>query len=195
MSDPQRERPTPSDPLAGWSPRKLILASLGVALFSSLVTGGLVVWLLSGKKPVETPVFEPGVSNAGSSHAGHNHDASATPPPGLVEAGNWHYDRRHWAEAAASYEKALAAGTDNPDVRTDLGNCYRFLGRTNDALEQYRIAQSQNPQHEFSLFNTATLYAEVIKDPTKAREVARDFVARFPTSQNGDILRRNLLTE
>jgi len=191
MKPTQPESRPSSDPMGGWSPRKLILASLGVALLSSLLTGGLVVWLVSGTKPVETPVFTPGAS----SHEGHNHDNSSTPPPGLVEAGNWHYDRRHWAEATAFYEKALAAGTDNPNVRTDLGNCYRFLGRADDALEQYLIAQKQDPNHEFSLFNQATLYAEVIKDPVKASAIARDFLVRFPESSNGDILRRNFLAE
>ena len=57
---------------------------------------------------------------------------------------NWNYDRQNWSHAIEHYEQAIAAGADNPDVRTDLGNCFRFLGQPQKALEQYEIAQKQN---------------------------------------------------
>ena len=172
-----------------WTPRKLILASIGVAVLSSLMTGGLVVWLLSGKKAPETAVFDPSaMGNAPAPAAA----PAGTPPADLVGAGNWHYDRQHWNEAIQSYENALTAGFDNPDVRTDLGNCYRFSDRADAALEQYQIAQKQNPQHEHSLYNQASLYAEVLKDPAKANEVARLFLERFPASTNRNAIQKYL---
>ena len=48
------------------------------------------------------------------------------------------------------------------------------------ALEQYQIAQRQNPRHENSLFNTAGLYGEVLRDPAKAAETWREYLRRFP---------------
>ncbi len=162
--------------MEGWTPRKLILASLGVAIFSSALTGGIVVWLLSGQKQPEAAVFFPSApSPSVAAPAG-------TPPSEPVEAGNWYYDHQRWPEAIAAYEKALSAGLDNPDVRTDLGNCYRFTNRPDAALEQYQLAQKQDPSHEHSLYNQAGLYAEVLHDPVKASEVAHEFVRRFPNS-------------
>lgn len=96
--------------------------------------------------------------------------------------GNWNYDRQNWTDAIEHYEEAIAGGADNPDVRTDLGNCYRFLGQPQKALEQYELAQKQNPQHENSLFNQISLYGDLMHDQERATAVARDFIARFPQS-------------
>ena len=37
---------------------------------------------------------------------------------------DWNYDRQNWAHAIEHYQEAIARGADNPDVRTDLGNCF-----------------------------------------------------------------------
>jgi tetratricopeptide (TPR) repeat protein len=108
-------------------------------------------------------------------------DVSSMPSAqGNVIFGNWNYDRRNWPHAIGHYEKAIALGVDNADLRTDLGSCYRFIGQPQKALEQYAIAQRQNPRHENSLFNTAALHIHSLNDPAKAAEVLRDFLNRFP---------------
>jgi len=95
---------------------------------------------------------------------------------------DWNYDRQNWTHAIEHYQEAIARGADNANVRTDLGNCFRFLGQAQQALEQYEIAQRQNPLHENSLFNQAGLFAEVLHDDERAVSVAREFVSRFPQS-------------
>src|SRR5205814_3424855 len=80
---------------------------------------------------------------------------------------NWNYDRRNWLHAIEHYQQAITLGSGNADVRTDLGNCYRFINEPRKALEQYQLAQKENPQHENSLFNIATLYQQVLKEPAK----------------------------
>jgi tetratricopeptide (TPR) repeat protein len=92
---------------------------------------------------------------------------------------DWNYDRQNWPHAIDHYQEAIAKGADNPDVRTDLGNCFRFIGQPQKALEQYKIAQRQNPMHENSLFNQAGLFAEVLHDNEQALTVAREFLTRF----------------
>ena len=104
--------------------------------------------------------------------------------------GNWNYDQKNWTQAIEQYEKAIAAGADDPDVRTDLGNCYRFLGQLNKALEQYQIAQKQNPLHENSLFNQISLFAQLLHDNERAAAAARDFLARFPQSSRAEAVRQ-----
>lgn len=105
-----------------------------------------------------------------------------TPPDAAKTLADWNYDRHNWAHAIEHYQQAIAAGADNPDVRTDLGNCFRFLGQAQKALEQYQLAQTQNPTHENSLFNQAGLYAEVLHDDQRALAAAREFLKRFPQS-------------
>lgn len=103
---------------------------------------------------------------------------------------NWNYDRRNWSHAIEHYEEAIARGTDNPDVHTDLGNCFRFLGQPQKALAQYEIAQKQDPQHENSLLNQAGLFAEMLHDKERAIAVAREFIARFPQSPRAESARQ-----
>jgi len=71
-------------------------------------------------------------------------DTSLSPAQTAVVSGNWYYDRKNWARAIEAYEKAIALGADNSDVRTDLGNAYRFSDRPQKALQQYEVAQKQN---------------------------------------------------
>ncbi len=111
-------------------------------------------------------------------------DTSLSPAQTAVASGNWYYDRKNWPRAIEAYEKAIALGADNSDVRTDLGNAYRFSDRPQKALEQYEIAQKQNPQHENSLFNQGGLYAFSLNQPEKALEIWREYLARFPQSPN-----------
>src|SRR6266480_4983566 len=125
--------------------------------------------------------------------------SSATEPPDVSQLapadaarilGDWSYDRHNWAHAIEHYQEAIADGADNPDVRTDLGNCFRFIGQPQKALEQYKIAQRQNPMHENSLFNQASLFAEVLHDNEQALTVAHEFLTRFPQSPRAESARQ-----
>ena len=112
------------------------------------------------------------------------------PADAATTLANWNYDRQNWSHAIEHYQQVIALGRDNPDVRTDLGNCFRFLGEPQKALEQYETAQRQNPQHENSLFNQAGLFAEVLHDSERAKAAAREFIARFPQSPRAESARK-----
>ena len=120
-------------------------------------------------------------------------DVSRLPPAeGATTLANWNYDRQNWAHAIEHYEQAIRLGADNADIRTDLGNCFRFLAQPQKALDQYQMAQRQNPQHENSLFNTAGLYGEELRDPAKAAESWREYLRRFPTAAGAARARQSL---
>src|SRR5438105_4611248 len=106
--------------------------------------------------------------------------AGQTPAQADRTLGNFYYDHQNWMQAINHYETAIRQGTDDADIRTDLGNSYRFIGRFDDALAQYHRAQTLNPQHEFSLFNQGGLYLEDLKQPAKAVAVWQEYLARFP---------------
>jgi tetratricopeptide (TPR) repeat protein len=110
--------------------------------------------------------------------------AGQTPAQADRTLGNFYYDHQNWPQAISHYESAIKQGVDDADIRTDLGNSYRFAGRTDDALAQYGRAQKLNPAHEFSLFNQGGLYLEDLKQPAKAIEVWQEYIKRFPTGQN-----------
>ena len=95
--------------------------------------------------------------------------------------GNQQEDQGQWPAAIASYQKAIAEGIDNPDIRTDLGVAYFKSSQPQKALEQYVIAQRQDPNHENSLFNEASAYA-VLGDSRRADRHLADVFAEVPAS-------------
>jgi tetratricopeptide (TPR) repeat protein len=172
--------------------RSTLLAEFHIPLLmlASFALGAGGMWLImrtsssneSAKPPVErfasTPnTAPPNVSNMSPA------DAART-------LADWNYDRQNWPHAIDHYQEAIAAGADNPDVRTDLGNCFRFTGQPQKALVQYQIAQKQNPMHENSLFNQAGLFAEMLHDNEQALTIAHEFLARFPQSPRAESARQ-----
>jgi len=109
--------------------------------------------------------------------------STLSPVEAAISLGNWNYDQQNWTMAIEKYQRAIALGADNPDVQTDLGNAYRFSGNAMKALEHYQVARRENPQHENSLFNMATLYDLVLKDPDNALRTWQDYLTRFPNGE------------
>ena len=107
--------------------------------------------------------------------------------------GNFYYDQQNWPEAIKNYRSAISLGLDDANIRTDLGNAYRFTGRADDALAEYRHAQTQDPTHEFSLFNQGGLYLEDLKQPDKAVEIWNQYLARFPSGRNAAAARQLII--
>jgi tetratricopeptide (TPR) repeat protein len=99
------------------------------------------------------------------------------------EQGNQEEDQGQWPQAVASYQKAIAEGIDNPDIRTDLGVAYFKSSQPQKALEQYVIAQRQDPSHENSLFNEASAYA-VLGDSSRAISIWQTYLQKFPSGQH-----------
>ena len=125
----------------------------------------------------------PGVSPFALAAAAEPPDvAQLAPAEAARTLGNWNYDRQNWTHAIEHYQTAIVQGADTPDVRTDLGNCFRFLGQPQKALEQYELAQKQNPQHENSLFNQISLFADLLHDKERALAVGQEFMTRFAPS-------------
>jgi len=119
-------------------------------------------------------------------------ELTAGQPPAQADRtlGNFYYDHQNWPLAIKHYEAAISGGANDADIRTDLGNAYRFAGRPDDALAQYQLAQKMNPAHEFSLFNQGGLYLEDLKQPLKAVAVWNEYLVRFPQGQNAAAARQ-----
>ncbi len=98
--------------------------------------------------------------------------------------GNAAFDQKNWTQAVSYYTQAIAAGTDTPDIRTDLGTSYRNLHQPQQALEQFGVAQRENPQHENSLLNQGIVYAFDLGDAPHALALWRSYLQRFPHGQH-----------
>lgn len=157
--------------------------------------GAAVTWFfLGGNTQSSTQSTPPPAPQSSMAADAPPNVAHLPPAEAAVLLGNWHYDRKRWFQAIEQYEGALRLGKDNPDVRTDLGNCYRFIKQPQKALEQYEISQRMQPQHENSLFNTAALYFQDLNEIPRAKELLAEYLRRFPTS-TGVPRAQQLLTE
>jgi tetratricopeptide (TPR) repeat protein len=105
-----------------------------------------------------------------------------TPSQGAVTLGNWYFDHHNWAKATEQYQKAIGLGLDNADVRSDLGSALRFDNQPEAAAAEYEAAQRENPEHENSLFNLATLYLQSLNQPDRAIALLEQFKTKFPRS-------------
>jgi tetratricopeptide (TPR) repeat protein len=193
----QRSRKTrQSPPKAQLSVPLLVLLAFGLGVGAT--------WLvMRGSGGVEKPAIEnflppsagptSAVPQLGLAPVAGPPDVSQLAPAEAARTvANWNYDRQDWSHAIEHYQEAIRRGADNPDVRTDLGNCFRFLDQPQKALEQYELAQKENPQHENSLFNQISLFSEVLHDNERAESVAREFIARFPLSPRAESVRQIL---
>ena len=162
----------------------------------SAAVGALVTWLIMSQRSntPTRPVSFVTPSAAVNQPAPAADTSQLSSPDAAVVRGNMAYDHQQWAEAIREYQQAIAGGRDNADVRTDLGNAYRFSGQPDKALEQYTIAQRQNPQHENSLFNQISLFMDVMHDPIRAIPVCEDFIRRFPNSEKLGAVQEKLTT-
>jgi tetratricopeptide (TPR) repeat protein len=169
-----------------------LLSELHVPLLilAAFLLGAGGMWLIMRSSSPGRPENPP-VERLSASPATEPPDVSQLAPAEAAKVlGNWNYDRHNWTHAIEHYLEAIAEGADNPDVHTDLGNCFRFIGEARKALEQYQIAQTEDPMHENSLFNQAGLYAELLHDDQRALATAREFLKRFPQSDHATAARQ-----
>jgi tetratricopeptide (TPR) repeat protein len=159
----------------------------------SAAVGATITWLVMSQRPAsqEPPVAQ---LNKNPAPATAPRISGLSAADAAVMRGNLAYDHQQWADAIREYQDALTKGRDNADVRTDLGNAFRFSGQAEKALEQYAIAQRLNPQHENSLFNQIGLFMDVTHDPIRAIPVCEEFIRRFPNSDKIASVKEKLAT-
>src|SRR4051812_36999151 len=106
----------------------------------SAAAGAALMWLGMSQRssPTEKPSPFVTPNKAQTSTAPAAPDLSGLPAAdAAVVRGNLAYDHQRWAQAIREYQSAITNGRDNADVRTDLGNAFRFSGQPEKALEQY----------------------------------------------------------
>jgi tetratricopeptide (TPR) repeat protein len=172
--------------------RSTLLAELHIPLLilGAFCLGAGGMWLIMRSSAPDKPATVERFAPLPAPASGPPDVSTLSPADAAKTLADWNYDRQNWPHAIEHYQEAIAKGADNPDVRTDLGNCFRFIGQPQKALEQYQIAQRQNPMHENSLLNQASLFAEVLHDNERALTVAHEFLTRFSQSPRAESARQ-----
>lgn len=101
--------------------------------------------------------------------------------------GNLNYDIANWGRAAELYEQYLSGRPDDADVMTDLGACYRNLGRLDDALGIFARIRELAPSHWQAHYNEILVIAFDKGDPEAALPVLEELEALQPG--NADVVR------
>jgi len=110
----------------------------------------------------------------------------------LVRLANLHHDVGMWPQAAGYYERAVEIDTDDPDLMTDLGVCYRGMQRFDDALAMFDRATRTDPRHWQSLYNTIIVLAFDTQRFDRAEEALRKLEGFDPPPPNLAELRRRV---
>lgn len=167
----------------------------------SFSAGAGISWLIlqerHSKPPIpQPPAFATQTTGPASGSSSLAPDVSQmSPAEAALALGNWNYDHQGWQKAVELYQRAISLGLDNADVRTDLGNALRFSGEPKKALEQYQTARKLNPQHEISLCNMATIYAQVLNDPASAVAAWNEYLRLFPNGEKTAVAKQFIATE
>jgi hypothetical protein len=85
----------------------------------------------------------------------------------LIDLANLYYDAGKYEQAAGYYERAAAIDRNDPNLLTDLANCYMFQGDNPRASSLLREVQSKFPTHWQSAVNLFFV-AEILGDPALA---------------------------
>lgn len=110
----------------------------------------------------------------------------------LVRLGNLYMDAMKWDRAADYYARAAAIRRD-PDVLTDLGICYRQMGRPEQALQIFEDVQQRQPEHWQSAFNQAIALADLGR-LAEARKIAERLKREHPDEPDVERLASALAT-
>lgn len=94
------------------------------------------------------------------------------------QLGNMYMDARKWDQAIGYYEQGLSVA-DHPDVRTDLGICYRAKGDSARALAIFREVQKRAPDHFQARFNEAVALVDLEKI-AEARRIVEELKKERP---------------
>ncbi len=173
-------------------PQKSFWMPFALSGVFGLLAGGTITYLaLQPRLRAPAAIPAPAVAADPTSHLPAPELTAGLPPAQADRTlGNFYYDHQNWPLAIKHYESAISQGSNDADIRTDLGNAYRFANRPEDALAQYQLAQKMNPAHEFSLFNQGGLYLQQLMQPQKAIEVWNEYLTRFPQGRNVEAARQ-----
>ena len=98
----------------------------------------------------------------------------------IRQLANLNYDISNWQRAAELYSRYLELEGGDSDVMTDLGVTYRFMGKPQQALEQFRAVREQTPEHWQARYNEVLVLAVDLNDLPAANAALDELVSMQP---------------
>jgi cytochrome c-type biogenesis protein CcmH/NrfG len=98
----------------------------------------------------------------------------------LVKLGDLFYDGKQFPSAIQYYERALVIHPENPDVRTDMGTAYWYMGDAEKALTSMETSLKYRPGHPQTLFNLGWVRWQGKQDPKGAIEAWQQLLKANP---------------
>jgi len=126
----------------------------------------------------------------------------------LVKLGNLYFDwgqqevdkganegaAAKWTKGIEYYGRALEKDEKNVDVRTDMGSLMRYLGKTDEALAQFRKGVEIDPKHAQARINLILTLAEGKQDFKGAASEYDSMVKAIPEQANNLALKQEVET-
>ncbi len=105
----------------------------------------------------------------------------------IRQLANLNYDISNWQRAAELYSRYLELDAGDLDVMTDLGATYRYLGKPQEALAQFRKVRELAPDHWQARYNEVLVLAFDLDDLPAANTVLGELVSMQP--ENPEVAR------
>jgi TPR repeat protein len=81
-----------------------------------------------------------------------------------LQLANYLYDNKYFNLAIEWYQRSLKLNSRDINARTDLGTCYFYTGRPQQAIMEYKKALALNPNHQPTIFNLIVVNLEGTHD-------------------------------
>jgi cytochrome c-type biogenesis protein CcmH/NrfG len=109
-----------------------------------------------------------------------------------AELGNLYFDTDQPKEAIEAYRKYLAIKPDNPNVRTDMGIMFRKLGDFDRAIQEFREAARNDPNHINSRYNIGLVLLHDKQDISGAIKAWEEYLKADPKGERADRIRAQM---
>jgi len=96
--------------------------------------------------------------------------------PAWLKLGNIYFLHHRYREAIEAYRQYLSIKPDDPDVRTNMGIMLRGLGDFEGAIEEFRKASQNHPNHANSRFHLGVVLLKDKKDVKGAINAWEDYL-------------------
>ncbi|MEI6876088.1 MAG: tetratricopeptide repeat protein [Spirochaetota bacterium] len=137
--------------------------------------------------PVPPPVATPTAADTATKLAIPAAGAPTT-KEAWIALGNDQMDAQRYAEAIIAYQKALELDPNNVDVRVDMGTCYRGVGQSEKALEEYRKGIAINPRHPNAWRNSGVVLSSDLHRNAEAIAAFQKYLEVFPGSPDAAVI-------
>ena len=110
----------------------------------------------------------------------------------ITQLANFLYDNKRYKDAIEWYKKALKLDPKNPDVETDLGTAYYYVGDFNSALSHFDSSLRTDPRHIQTIHNKFIVLLDGKKDIAGARAALKQLESIDPQNPALATLRKML---